>query len=74
MPLCDSARTTALGLSTPSTNAVSDRPLATSMQALRKAVEPEAEAFSTCVIGKPVAPRWRKMGRPHAMPSKARAT
>ena len=34
-------------------------------------VEPEAEAFSTCVIARPVAPRCRNTGRPGAMPRSA---
>lgn len=38
------------------------------MQAWRKAKEPEAEAFSTCVTASPVEPRWRSITRPAAMP------
>ena len=68
------ARRTGLRLSTPIASATSAMPLATSMQAWRNAVEPEADAFSTCISGRPVAPRWRSIGRPDAMPSSAVAT
>ena len=44
-------------------------PAATSWQARRNAVEPEAEAFSTCSMGMPVTPRCLYSGRPGAMPS-----
>ena len=33
------------------------------MHAWRKAVDPDADAFSTCAMGMPVEPRWRYMRR-----------
>jgi hypothetical protein len=54
-------------LSTPTAIATSWTPAATSMQACRKALDPEADAFSTWTIGMPVAPRWRYINRDNAI-------
>ncbi len=71
IPALDPARASGAGLSTPMARTTSETPLATSRHAWANAVDPEADAFSTCAIGIPVAPRWRSMARVGATPSSA---
>ena len=59
------------GLSTPKASTTSERPAATSRHAWATAEDPEAEAFSTCVIGIPVAPRRLSITLLDPIPSRA---